>query len=179
MIDHRIVRRYASALFNSATKEGVMDLVESDLGLISYSFESTPRLREALVSPLIPDHKKRGIVTSIFEGKVHPITLHYLYLLIDNRREDVIVETERDFVALANEARGIVTAQIVAAVELTDDELTRLKAKLSEYTGKRVDLVVAIDPSIIGGLVVRIGDTVMDGSVAGHLRRLKEDFLAR
>lgn len=178
MIDTKIVKRYAAALFGSAQAADVVDLVESDLGLITYSFETAPRLREAIESPLIPAAKKREIVTSIFHGKIHEITLHYLYLLIDNRREEAVLPTEAEYIRLANEARGIITAQVTAAIELTDDELTRLRAKLSAQTDKKVALDVAIDPSIIGGLIVRIGDTVLDGSVKGHLERIKEKFLS-
>ena len=179
MIETSIVRRYASALFRQAQEADVVDLVESDLGLITYSFETVPNLEDAMVSPLIPDSKKREVITRIFQGKIHEITLFYLYLLIDNRREETIKETEPEYIRLANEARGIVSAEVTSAVELTDKEISLLKAKLSEYTGKRVDIQVNIDKSIIGGLVVKIGDTVMDGSIAGHLRRLKEDFLER
>ncbi|MEN6372200.1 MAG: F0F1 ATP synthase subunit delta [Armatimonadota bacterium] len=178
-MDARIVRRYASALFASAQAENVVDLVESDLGLITYSFESIPSLEEAVVSPLIPAAKKREVITSIFKEKIHETTLFYLYLLIDNRREEVIKSTEAEYIRLANEARGIIAAQVTSAVELTKDETIRLKEKLSAYTGKHVDIKADVDPSIIGGLVVRIGDTVMDGSIAGHLERLKEEFLGR
>jgi len=178
-MDTRIVRRYAAALFSTAQAEGVVDLVESDLGLITYSFESIPSLESAIVSPLIPSEKKREVITSIFKDKIHELTLYYLYLLIDNRREDVIKETESEFVRLANEARGIVAAQVTSAVELTEDEKIRLREKLSAYTGSRVDISVNIDPTIIGGLVVRIGDTIMDGSIAGYLERLRDRFLDR
>ncbi|MEN6519580.1 MAG: ATP synthase F1 subunit delta [Armatimonadota bacterium] len=178
-MDARIVRRYASALFASAQAENVVDLVESDLGLITYSFESIPSLEEAVVSPLIPAAKKREVITSIFKEKIHEITLFYLYLLIDKRREEVIKSTEAEYIRLANEVRGIVTAQVTSAVELTKDEVIRLKEKLSAHTGKRVDIKADVDPSIIGGLIVRISDTVMDGSITGHLERLKEEFLGR
>ena len=179
MIDRRIVRRYAAALFDRARAAGMVDLVESDLGLITYSFETIPRLEEAITSPLIPAAKKREIVTSIFRGKINEITLFYLYLVIDNRREEVVKDTEGEYIRLANEARGIVAAEVTSAVALTDDELAALKARLSEYTGRRVEMSTSVDPSIIGGLVVRIGDTVMDGSIAGHLRRMRDEFLGR
>ncbi|MBI2843020.1 MAG: ATP synthase F1 subunit delta [Armatimonadetes bacterium] len=177
MIDRSIVRRYATALFNAAQAADVVDLVESDLGLIAYTLETVSRLQEAMVSPLIPAKTKREIVTSIFHGKIHEITLFYLYLLIDKDREEVIRQTEEEYIQLANGARGIVVADVTAAVEMTDDEVLRLKARLSEYTGKRVEIKLQVNPSIIGGIIVRIGDTVMDGSVTGHLRRMREEFL--
>ncbi len=179
MIDKRIVRRYAAALFASAQSQGIIDAVESDLGLISYTCESVPKLKEAIISPLIPTEKKRDVVKDVFADKIHEITLFYLYLLIDNRREEIIVETEAEFVSLANEVRGIVVAKVTSAVELTEDEGTQLQMRLSKRTGRQVTLSTEVDPSIIGGLIVRIGDTIMDGSIVGHLRRMKDEFLDR
>lgn len=178
-MDTRIVRRYTAALFASAQAENALDLVESDLGLITYSFESIPSLEEAIVSPIIPSAKKREIISSIFKEKVHETTLFYLYLLIDNRREGVIRATEAEYIRLANEARGMIAGHVTSAVELTEGEMTRLRAKLSAHTGRRVNISVDVDPSIIGGLIVRIGDTIMDGSIAGHLERLRDEFLGR
>lgn len=179
MMDGRIVRRYAAALFNRAQAAGVVDAVESDLGLIAYSLETIPRLEQAMTSPLIPAAKKRAIVTSVFSGKIQEITLYYLYLLIDNRREGIAKETEAEYVRLANEARGIVTARVTSAVELSESELAALRAKLSGYTGQQVEVSAEVDPSLIGGIVVRIGDRVMDGSIAGHLQRIRDEFLGR
>jgi F-type H+-transporting ATPase subunit delta len=179
VIDTRIIKRYAAAIFKQAQKNGVLDLVESDLGLISYTFESNPKLEQAIASPLVPPSKKVEVVKAIFGGKIQEISLHYLYLLINNRREEVIKGTESEFVKLANDARGIVIAEVTSAVELTEDELVRLRAKLSEQTGKKAELITKIEPGIIGGLVVRIGDTVMDGSVKGHLHRIREEFLEK
>jgi F-type H+-transporting ATPase subunit delta len=177
VIEHRIVRRYASALFAAASRAGPVDQVESDLGLVNYAIEQSPDLWEALVSPIIPPPKKREILADIFEGKVSEITLSYLGLCVDKRREEVIRETEAEFVTLANEARGIILAEATSATELSDDQEARLISKLSETTGKRVELSRKVDPSLIGGLLVRMGDTVIDGSIRGQLEALRERLL--
>ncbi len=178
MIEPRIVRRYATALFNAASKAGIIDQVESDLGLISYVLESSPRLTEALQAPLVPAENKRAILESIFGGKVHEITLSYLNLLVDKRREEAMIATEAAYIDLANEARGIITVDVTSAVELTPEEAARLKAKLSAMTGKVAELAVRVDPSIIGGVIVKIGDRVIDGSVKGQLAALREELLS-
>jgi len=175
----RVVKRYAAALFSQAQAAGTVDLVESDLGLVTYTLDTVPRLREALFSPLIPASKKREIVTQVFRSKIHELTLFYLYLLIDKRREELIGQTEAEFIHLANEARGVTIARVKSAVELTEQELTSLREKLSAHTGRQVDLQLEIDESIIAGVVVRIGDTVIDGSIAGFLDRLREQLLTR
>ncbi|MDO8682128.1 MAG: ATP synthase F1 subunit delta [Armatimonadota bacterium] len=177
MIDSRITRRYVTALYDAAEKAGVPDLVESDLGLITYTLESMPNLRDALLQPLIPASRKKEIVSQVFQGKVHDITLHYLFLIIDMDRAEVIEQTESEFIRIANERRGIIAAEVRCAVELTQEQIKRLKEKLDAYTGKKVEISLLIDESLIGGLSVKIGDTVLDGSITGYLARLKEQLL--
>lgn len=175
----RVVRRYASALFAQAQALGVIDLVESDLGLITYSLDTIPNLSEAFFSPVIPPARKREIVRLVFHNKIHDLTLSYLELLIDKRREELIRITESEYIRLANDARGIVLARVTTAVELTEPEMVRLKDRLCKHTNRNVDLQLEIDQSIIAGVVVRIGDTLLDGSVAGFLERLREKLLER
>lgn len=178
MIERRIVRRYASALFGAASKSNAVDAVESDLGLVGYALESSPALWDAMVSPIIPPAKKRQILGDIFEGKVHEITLAYLRLLADKRREEAIRQTESEYVILANEARGIVLAEVTSATPLDEDQEARLVSKLSATTGKQIQLSKRVDLSAIGGVLVRIGDTVIDGSVRGQLAALREQLLS-
>jgi len=178
VIERRIVRRYASALFGAASKADAVDAVESDLGLVGYVLESSPALWDAMVSPIIPPAKKREILGDIFEGKVHKITLAYLGLLADKRREEALRQTESEYVILANEARGIVQAEVTSATPLDEDQEARLVAKLSATTGKQIQLAKRVDPSAIGGVLVRIGDTVIDGSVRGQLAALRERLLS-
>lgn len=178
MIERRIVRRYAAALFGAATKAGVIDQVESDLGLISYTAEASPRLMEAITSPVIPNDTKKEVIKGIFGGKVQEVTLNYLYLLVDKRREEAIAQTEEEFIILANEARGVAIAEVITAVPLDKEQAALLASKLSQMTGKMVTLQVTVDSWIIGGVIVRIGDKVIDGSVRGQLAALKEALLS-
>lgn len=177
MIERRIVRRYAAALFGAASKADVVDAVESDLGLVGYTIESSPALWDAMVSPIIPASTKRKILGDIFGGKVQEITLAYLGLLVDKRREEALKVTESEYVLLANEARGIVEAEVTSATALDEDQAARLVSKLSATTGKKIELSSKVDPSVIGGVLVRIGDTVIDGSVRGQLAALRQKLL--
>ncbi|MCE5322660.1 F0F1 ATP synthase subunit delta [bacterium] len=178
MIEPRIVRRYASALFGAAVKMDAVDRVESDLGLVSYVFETSPRLMESIESPMIPSSKKHEIIKDIFANKVHQITLTYLDLLIDKQREGAIGQTESEYIRLANEARGILAVEVISAVRLSEAEEAALVAKLSKVTGKSIHLEKHVDPEIIGGLKVRMGDKVIDGSIKGQLDALKEKMLS-
>lgn len=174
-----LARRYAGALFETARRSDVIDVIdkiESDLGMIGHSLETMPKLVEALNHPLIPRARKKAIASDIFRDKVQPITLRFVQLVIDKRREGILPGIEPEYVRLANEWRGIVSVAVTSAVPLSRDEVTTLRAKLDQLTGKRTDLEMHEDPGLIGGLTVRIGDTVMDGSVRGYLASLREQM---
>lgn len=174
MIARRIVRRYAAALFQTALKAGLVDAVESDLGLVSYAFETCDELRGAIRSPVLSPDAKRNVLSDIFGGKVQQITLDYLNLLVAQRREEAIPETEREYVALANDFRGTVEAEIVTAIELPSEMEERLVERLAALMGKHVVYRKTVDNAIVGGVVVKIGDRVIDGSIKGSLEALRE-----
>lgn len=174
-----VARRYVGALFQTAAQIGVIDKVESDLGLITYSLKNIPRFAEVIEHPMIPPERKKAIVADIFNNKIEQVTLNFLYLIIDKQRESILPEVEQEFVRLANDLRGIEPVMVTAAVPLTPDERTALQVKLEKLTGKKVELHITEDPSLIGGLVLRIGDTVIDGSVQGYLESLRSRLLGK
>ena len=174
-----VARRYAGALFQAAKEAGAIESVESDLGLISYSLEANPRLREALTHPLIPESRKKEIIADVFAGSVQDVTLDFLYLVTDKRREAILTDVEVEYVRLANNYRNVVPVQATTAVQLSPDETAALRGKLERFTGKNVQLELSEDPWIIGGLIIQIGDTVIDGSVRGYLSSLREKLLGR
>ncbi|MCX8052371.1 MAG: F0F1 ATP synthase subunit delta [Armatimonadetes bacterium] len=177
MVERRIVRRYAKALFEAARKADAVDRVESDLGFVAYTFEIAPSLMKAVRSPLIPRDRKKAVVRELFADKVHELALSFLDLLIDKRREEIALDVQAEYIALADEARGIVKAEVTSAIPLTRSEESLLAEKLSRLTGKRVELSTVVDLGVIGGVTVRIGDTVIDGSIRGQLRVLKEKLM--
>jgi F-type H+-transporting ATPase subunit delta len=174
VIARRIVRRYAAALFNRAQSAGLVDAVESDLGLVSFAFENSSDLWNAMRAPIVSPEKKKDILRELFGSRVNKITLHYLELLVDKRREEAILSTEAEYIALANEARGVVEADVITAIELSGDEQARLGAKLKQVIGKEVRMHAILEPEILGGVVVKIGDRVIDGSLKSRLAELKE-----
>ena len=99
--------------------------------------------------------------------------------MVDKRRESILAEVETEYVRLANDFRNVCIVHVTSAVPLTEDEKTRLTAKLSKATGKTVRLVLAEEPDLVGGLVVQIGDTVKDGSIKGNLASLREKLLGK
>ena len=172
-----LARRYAGALFAAVRAADLIDQVESDLGLLTFTLESAPRLLEALTHPLIPVERKKDIVADLLRNRVQELTLHFLYLLIDKRRAEVLEDVEQEYVRLANEYRNVLPVTVTSAIPITCEEKCALRKKLEESTGKTIELQLAEDPEIIGGLVIQIGDKVIDGSVRGYLESLRERLL--
>lgn len=178
MADISIARRYARALFDVAQQDGTTERVETDLETIDALLRTSPNLLRVLRAPTIGREQKKALVRRLFESQVSNLTLRFLFLLIDKRREAVLPEVNREFRALSYEAHNILPVTARVATRLTPEERTRLTQILSRRTGKTVELSEEVDPGLIGGVVLRLGDTIIDGSVAGQLRRLRQQLIA-
>ncbi|BDI33191.1 ATP synthase subunit delta [Capsulimonas corticalis] len=177
MKDTRVAKRYAAALFSVAQRDGILDSVAEDLTLIERFLAEVPYLRAVLLQPLVSDEQKSKVASDAFGDRVTATTLSFLQLLIRKGREELVGETIRDFRELLAEFHNTVEASAATAVALTADQTDRLVASLRALTGKTVLLTTHIDPAILGGVVVRIGDTVIDGSVRGRLDNLEAHLL--
>src|ERR1051326_1531050 len=175
--DLRAAKRYATALFDIAQRQGNLDAVERDINALLDLMRLTPALRRMWESPLVPAGRKREIVSQILGESVDPLTLSFLRLLVDKRREEILDSVQSEMRQLADAARHMVRAEATFAVEPTADERTGLVRSLEQRTGEHVDLTIHVDPSILGGVVIRMHDTIIDGSVRGTLERLREQLL--
>lgn len=178
MADVSIARRYAHALFDTARKDGTLERVETDLEMIDALIRTQPNLLRIMRAPTIPRAQKKGLVGRLFENQISSLTLRFLYLLIDKRREATLPEVNREFQALSNAARNVLPAVATAATRLTAEERAGLVQMLARRTGKTIELQEEVDAELIGGVIVRLGDTIIDGSIAGQLRRLHQQLLS-
>lgn len=128
-------------------------------------------------SPLITSEKKTALVNQILAPVVDELTATFVRLLIEKGREDILAAVGEEYRRQADVAKGLVRAQATVAFPLDDAQRDALIPALSKRTGMEIDLEIIVDPAIIGGVVVRLGDTVIDGSVRGALERLRERML--
>ncbi|MGQ9488162.1 MAG: ATP synthase F1 subunit delta [Armatimonadota bacterium] len=173
----RVARRYARALFNSALHAQVIEAVGEALQQLLITLQEQPPLGQILRNPLMPRERKGQIVQQTLGRDTHPLVASLLNVLVDKRREALLADVVREFERLRDEHLGIVRAQATMAYPLDSEQEQALRHCLERRTGKTVVLDVATDPSLIGGVVVRIGDTVIDGSIRGQLLRLKRYLL--
>lgn len=170
----RAARRYAAGFLSAADDIGAVDDVARDCGLLTRALRDAPEFRRLVASPVITPAKKTAVFRELFERRVHAATMMFLRLLAAKGREEILPEVLEQVAALHDERRGIITVDVAAAVEPTPGQQDALRAELERTTGRTVRLRVGLDPRIRGGLVVQIGDTVLDASVRRQLELLRE-----
>ena len=166
--------RYAQALYEEAEGQGRVDDVDADVALLRESLEGSHDLRRFFESPIIPADKKAAIVDELFARRVSEVTLRYMKFLLSKKREEMLPTIAMAYRALRDEQLGILEAYARAARPLDEAARAKLRETLAGMTGKDIRLHVEIDPSLLGGLIVRVGDRVYDGSVEHKLDTLRE-----
>jgi F-type H+-transporting ATPase subunit delta len=166
-------KRYAKALFEVASDKQQLDLVEQDLMLIDQVLAQNPAFISFLQHPQLDKQLKKKEFNQVFEGQVSETVLTFMNLLIDSDREDAIEGITESYIRQANEARGLVDAKVVSMKPLTDEEKSNLSERFSQILNKKIRIHNEVDSSIIGGIIVQIGDRLYDGSVRGKLHRFK------
>ncbi len=172
----RLARRYARALGDLAHERGVLDQVEQELGRVAAVVREDAEVRATVESQRVPSDVKLELLLRAAGEGATDVTRLFLRLVISKRRERYLPDIYRQFVAYADEMREIVEVEVRSAHALSDEEVERLRQRLGALTGKDVRIRNVVAPEIIGGVVARIGDLVMDGSVARRLQRLKESL---
>ncbi len=179
MLRGAVARRYAQALYEIAVDKKSLDALEEELKAVSAVVESERGLQQILFHPQITVSEKRQVLKELFEGRISETTLNFLYLLVDRHREAYLSGIVEEFIILANAARNMVDAKVISAKALSKAQKKELANVLNRLAGKEVNPEYAVDASLIGGLVVRIGDKVIDGSVKYKLEALKTRLMSK
>jgi F-type H+-transporting ATPase subunit delta len=168
-----VTARYAEAIVGVASAEGVLDHVSDELFRFARAMEDHPELRDRLTDASIAISDKLGIVTELLTNRAHPQTLAGLVYVIQAGRARLLPEIAGEVVERSAQARDRAVAEVRTAVPLDHDRTSRLALAIEHATGKKIDMKVVVDPDLLGGVVVRVGDMVIDGSVARRLDELK------
>lgn len=174
-----LVRGYAEALFSVAHAEGELEAVEAQLYAFAKMLEQQTRVREALTDPVLPAENKRGLIRDALGERANPIAVNLLGFLVEQGRGREIGRIVQGLAEVAAERRRRAFAEVHSAVPLSADQRRRLAAALSEATGQKVEVKVAVDPRVLGGVVARVGDEIFDGSVRSRLDEARQHLGAR
>lgn len=170
-------RRYAEAAFEIATRDGTLDELAAGLELARDTLGQSTVV-DVLRNPGIPLRQRIEVVDGLLADGVPASVLKLVGLLVERGRIEQLPNVAAEYRRMLNEQRGIVAAVATSAMPLSKDETAALQKKVTEMTGRTVDLRVEVDESLIGGLTVRVGDTLYDASVRGRLERLRERLVA-
>ena len=178
MRDIRIAKPYAQALYDAAAEQYALDRIVGDANQIISLAQESEDFEGFLTNPILSPQFKSEMFQQLLSEAVHPLTLNFLLLLASKQRERFLVAILQAFLKLVDLKAGRVVAQVTSAVPLSDAQQASLVKQLSDYSGVEVKLDLSEDTAIKGGIIVRLGDTVFDGSVATQLQRLRS-LLAR
>ena len=168
------VRGYAEAFFAVAEAEGVLGKVEDELFAVSTAIEQNPALREALNDASLPAENRKAVVRDILSERAHPTTVALVGFAVDAGRAKDLGRIVELMAGLAAERRNAAVAEVRSAVPLDETQRARVAEALSRATGRSIEIKVVVDPTVVGGLVARVGDEVFDGSVATRLDDAKQ-----
>jgi F-type H+-transporting ATPase subunit delta len=166
-------RRYAEAAFQIATRDDSIETWRRELELAGSTV--TGELMEVLANPALPLERRLAAANRVFERLSQPVR-NLIFLLIRRRRIEQLPRVVAEFVRLDERRQGITHATATSAAPLTDLEVKALTARLEQMTGGRVALETHVDEGLLGGLIVRVGDRLIDGSVRGRLERLRNQL---
>jgi len=177
MPNPRLAARYAKSLIDLAIEKGQLEAVYNDMLLLQQLIRGSRELASLLKSPIINPDKKDKILDAITAGKVSPITTTFNKLLLSKGRESYLPEIVASFIDQYKEHKGIHTVKLTTAVPVTEDVKKAIMDKISaDKNLKNIELVTAVDESLIGGFVLEIGDELVDGSIAFDLKNIKKQF---
>ena len=174
MIEKTLAKRYAAALLSVSQKENALDETGGMLRALHDAYEQNPLLRATFQHPKLSKAKRKALIRKPFESDAKKSFLEFLDLLVNKNRINILPDISNAYNDLADAAQGIVHVQVRSFLPLSDKEKGQLQKKLESITGKTVIMDHATDSSLLGGVSLRIGDSVVDGTVSNRLKELEE-----
>ena len=168
-------RRYAEAAFEVALRDDELDGWRDDLATAA-DMLGRPEVEPVVDSPAVPSAQRLAVVAKLLEGRIRPGALRLVSLLVERGRARDLQRVSEQYQRQLNAHRGIVVATVTSAATLTKDETAEIRTRVEAMAGSTVDLRTAVDPALLGGLTVQIGDRLLDASIRGRLERLRDQL---
>jgi F-type H+-transporting ATPase subunit delta len=176
MSEIQVASRYAKSLIDLAQEQNALEPVRKDIELFIKVCKENPLLRAVLHNPIIGPDKKNAILQELFADKFHPMILSYFKIVVNKGRSEILYATAREFINEYNIRKNIVKATVSSAAPLSEKNKKQIEDLVKEVTKGDVILETKVDPDLIGGYILKIGDRQFDASIASSLRKLKKEF---
>ncbi len=177
MNESKISVRYAKALFGLVKEENTLEKHKHDMELLYQCIREVPELQYVIQSPVIKSSEKIRVFGEIFRESMSPLSLSFIRLVLENRREEGLEGIARYFLTLIRAEQGIRSADLTTAKPVDDALRQSISALIAKKFNTKVDLHEAVDPAIIGGFVLKVGDQQIDASIASKLKRIKRELI--
>lgn len=177
MAEQKISTRYASSFLESSLQKNLLDIVSADVDFLSKVFSENLNLKKAIENPVIKAEVKSSILEEIFRGKIHSETMNLLLFIIKKSREDLMLSVIEKFKELRDEKLGYLNVNVISAAEFTEAQKGKLQNTLQEMFKKNLRITYNIDEKLLGGFVVKVGDTVFNASIKHQLELLRKHFV--
>lgn len=175
-----LARRYAKALFSLGKEQGKYEAYNEALSAIEVLYDESPEVGDSLTNPLYPLEARQKIMAKVAElAKADKMLTAFLNLLVEKHRAGILPDIAQEMQVMVDREQGISHGSVVSAVELDAALLEKIQATLEKITGNQVILETEVDSSIIGGVIAKVGDLVLDGSIKTQLNGLKESIKGR
>lgn len=174
-----VARRYARATYEQAASTGSVEKVASDLDALAALLTDSRELKQLFLSPVVPQDRKKAVVDKLLDERMDPLVIRLLHMLLDRGRESLVPQITGMFRQLHDERLGRIEAIVQTPTPLSDSQASTLQTALEKTTGRNVVLNIQINPALISGLSVRVGDVVYDGSARHQLATLRDQFATR
>jgi len=179
MSELTVASRYAKSLIDLAAEQKSVEDVKKDMELFYHTLKANPELKAVLANPIVSHLRKIKILDEIFSKKVSKVSIAFFKLMINKSRGEVLYTTAQEYVNMYDVKNNIVHANVVSAVELSAANKKAMVTDIESATGGTVKLNAKVDPSLIGGFVLTVGDRQIDTSIANDLKKLKKEFARR
>lgn len=172
-----VAARYAKSLLDLAKEQGIAETMYTDMKFVKDTLSKNRQLAVVLKNPIVRAEKKNSVMKAVFATRLNPLTMSFFQIIANKNREAIIDAIAEQFVIQYERLKGVERATIITTMPLTDTLRAQFRAIVMKYTtGKSVELDERIDPKLIGGYVLRVGDQQIDGSIRNQLNEIKLQF---
>src|ERR1700710_724836 len=165
MSELTVASRYAKSLIDLAQEQNIVEDIRNDMDLFLHTLKASPELKAVLANPIVSHSKKIKILDEVFGGKVNKVSIAFFKLMVNKGRGEVVYFTAGEFINLYDIKEHIIKATVVSATALSEENKKKMVADIQTATGCTVKLTAKVDPSLIGGFVLTVGDRQVDTSI--------------
>jgi F-type H+-transporting ATPase subunit delta len=176
MSEIQVASRYAKSLIDLAGEQNVLEVVKKDIELFLETCRANTELQAILKNPIISLDKKANILDGIFAGKLNEMILSFFKIVIRKGRSEILYATAKEFISQYNIIKNVVKATVTSASPLSKENISQIEEVVKKATNGEVILTSLVDPNLIGGFVLKVGDKQFDTSLSSKLNKLKKEF---